>query len=212
MPLGSTVAAETAARVTSLSPTNVAQTDPPWVFYRGMSGRTTCPAMIRVFGASEWRLYRRLRLRALEDSPEAFGSTVANARARPDSFWQERLRSGTTSGYDQPLCAHVKGEGVGLAWGSAGPPNLENAHLFQMWVASERRSEGIGRALLEAVISWARSSGAEFLHLGVTCGNSAAAHLYRQAGFSSLGEPEPLRPGSQLLAQRMALRLTPHRR
>lgn len=174
-----------------------------------MSIKPTCSVAIRAFRASEWRLYRDLRLRALEDSPDAFGTTLVEVEAHPDSFWQERLHSGVASAYDQPLCAHVESDGVGLAWGRIQPPDVAHAHLFQMWVSPDHRGHAIGRALLEAVISWARSVGAESLELGVACGNSAAANLYRRSGFSPRGEPEPLRPGSKLLGQPMALRLTP---
>jgi len=36
--------------------------------------------IVRKFASDEWRLYRMLRLAALEESPDAFGSTVAHER------------------------------------------------------------------------------------------------------------------------------------
>lgn len=166
-----------------------------------MTGR----ARVRPFVATEWEIYRELRFRALEDSPDAYGGTIAEARARPQSFWSERLQSGLESQLDQPLCALFDGEPMGLAWGMREPTDLEQAHLFQMWVAPRHRGRGIGRMLLDEIVAWARASGARSLNLSVTCGNSAASRMYYEAGFVSFGKPEPLRPRSPLLVQPMRL-------
>src|SRR5262249_25805235 len=53
-------------------------------------GRTktvpTTPS-VRRLTRNEWREYRALRLRALADSPTAFATTLAEARAREDADW-----------------------------------------------------------------------------------------------------------------------------
>jgi GNAT superfamily N-acetyltransferase len=81
------------------------------------------------------------------------------------------------------------------------------AALSQMWVAPTHRGRGVGQKLLEAVIAWATAQNVAALDLGVTCGDSPARRLYERAGFKPLGEPQPLRPGSTLLAQPMRLAL-----
>jgi ribosomal protein S18 acetylase RimI-like enzyme len=164
-------------------------------------------AIVRPFLAVEWEIYRDLRLRALADSPDAFGATLVDAEARPQSFWSERLQSGLDSGLDRPLCALFDGEPVGLAWALIEPTDLEQAHLFQMWVAPQHRGRGLGRMLLEEVVAWARASDARSLTLSVTRTSSAATRMYLEAGFLPFGEPEPLRPRSTLLVQPMRLRL-----
>ncbi|HEX2226319.1 MAG TPA: GNAT family N-acetyltransferase, partial [Candidatus Binatia bacterium] len=83
--------------------------------------------------------------------------------------------------------------------------NPDVANLYQMWVAPEHRGLGAGRRLLEAVIAWASAAKVCYLALAVTCGDSPAMRLYTRAGFKPAGEPEPLRPGSELLAQPMRL-------
>ena len=72
---------------------------------------------IRAFFPHEWRTYKDLRLRALADSPDAFGSTLAAEQDRTDAEWSSRLASGAGSGLDLPLVAEVDGEPAGLAWG-----------------------------------------------------------------------------------------------
>ena len=71
---------------------------------------------VRVFGSHEWHVYRDLRLRALTDSPDAFGSTLSQEQRRGDEEWSARLAGGAASGKDLPLVAEVSSKPVGLAW------------------------------------------------------------------------------------------------
>ena len=164
--------------------------------------------IVRRFSAKEWRVYRDLRLRALADSPDAFGRTLAEEADRLDAEWARRLASGVDSDTSLPVLAEVQGEPIGLAWGSIDTSNLDIAVLTQMWVAPTHRGLGAGEVLLRAVIAWARRQNASVLDLGVTCGDSPARRLYEHAGFKPIGAPQPLRPGSTLLAQSMRLELS----
>ena len=162
---------------------------------------------IRSLVPEEWPRYREMRLRALEESPDAFGSTLESERLRPDEHWAERVRSGASSGCTLPLVAEKDGELVGLVWGRIEPSAPETAHVFQMWVAPESRRLGLGSTLLETVIGWAKKAGAQRIVLSVTCGDTPAWRQYTRAGFRPCGEPEPLRQGTMLRSQRMCLEL-----
>jgi len=48
------------------------------------------PISVRRVRAGEWRALRALRLRALAEAPNAFGSTLARESAFPDDTWRER--------------------------------------------------------------------------------------------------------------------------
>lgn len=165
--------------------------------------------IVRPFEASEWPLYKTLRLRALVESPDAFGSTFAVEALRTDEQWAERLTIASTSGQDLPLIALSNGEPAGLTWAKVEAANPTNVNLFQMWVAPEHRGQGIGRMLLDAAIHWARQRSSAWLSLGVTCADTPALHLYRNAGFVIVGAPEPLRDGAELQVQNMRLALAP---
>lgn len=162
---------------------------------------------VRRFAAHEWQTYRSLRLRALAESPNAFARTHAEEAAFPTERWSARLESAGDTTSEFPLVAELSGEPVGLAWGRIEPFTRGEVHVYQMWVAPEARGHGIGRALLEAIVEWARASNARSVSLGVTCGDTPANHLYRAVGFEPTGAPEPLRPGTALLAQQMTLSL-----
>jgi ribosomal protein S18 acetylase RimI-like enzyme len=65
-----------------------------------------------------------------------------------------------------------------------------DAYLEELYVAPERRGEGIGRALLEAAMDAAREAGAVRIDLGTSVDDTAAIALYESCGFSNR-EREP---------------------
>src|SRR5512139_3886097 len=111
---------------------------------------------IRTLAHHEWAIYKDLRLRALADSPDAFGSLLAREQNRSDAEWASRLAAGANS-WDLPLLAEVDAEPIGLAWGRIEKSNPDVADLYQMRVAPSYRRLGAGRMLLDAVIAWARA-------------------------------------------------------
>jgi ribosomal protein S18 acetylase RimI-like enzyme len=72
---------------------------------------------------------------------------------------------------------------------SAGP----NAHSYleELYVVPGLRGQGIGRALLEAVMDMARSEGATHMELGTSETDTAARALYEGVGFTNReGKPD----------------------
>jgi len=163
--------------------------------------------VLAILKPEDWSLYRQLRLAALAESPNAFGSTLELEQSRTAEEWSRRLSAAASSGGDLPLLALVENIVSGLAWAKRDSSSPSVVNLFQMWVAPERRGAGVGSALLRESIAWAKRLGAESMCLGVTCGDSPAMRLYSRAGFVPFGATEPLRPGSALLAQNMRLAL-----
>lgn len=163
------------------------------------------PYSLVLFSPAMWELYRDLRLSSLLDSPDAFGGTHALEAARPPEVWQSRLAVAADSGLDLPLLARVEESPAGLCWAKRDSANLGVVNLYQMWVAPRFRGAGVGSALLERCMGWARSIGAAEIRLGVTIADSPAHRLYIRHGFLPVGEPEPLRDGTDLLAQNMSL-------
>ena len=162
---------------------------------------------VRNFKPAEWPIYKALRLRSLEDSPSAFGSTLDLELQRTDAAWTERLQNAVSSGQDCALIAEVEGTASGLVWAKVDASDPRTVNIFQMWVAPEARGRGVGDALLQAAIYWARKYGAHFAKLGVTSGDTPAVRLYQRAGFAEVGAKEPIRAGSAVLAQNMVLTL-----
>ena len=162
--------------------------------------------VIRAIGEEEWPLWRKLRLRALADSPDAFRSTLEKESNQPDTSWAEIV--GTTA--EHPLgglwIATVDGEGAGMLFGRIDPGHM-TLQVGAMWVAPEFRSHGVGSGLIEAALAWGRTSGASVAQLWVTEGNAAAAAFYRRHGFQPTDETQALRPGSHLTVRKLTANL-----
>jgi GNAT superfamily N-acetyltransferase len=158
---------------------------------------------VRRFAAQEWRVYRALRLDALRDAPNAFGSTLAREEAFDDDVWANRLASGAESPAELPLVAEDGERAIGLAWARIAPEDPDVAALYQVWVDPEYRHRGVGRLMIDTVLDWARVVGVRQLLLSVALGPGSALEFYRRAGFLEIGSPIPLRADSGLLQQTM---------
>ena len=68
-------------------------------------------------------------------------------------------------------------------------PHPSSAHVADvgLMVAIDARRQGVGRALLEAAIGWARAAGVRKLELHVFPWNDAAIALYEAVGFEREG-------------------------
>ena len=120
---------------------------------------------------------RAVRLAALADSPGAFLKSHAEEAAAPASWW-ESLASRSARGVTDRV--FLVPDGCGMAGGHLEGGAVE---LWGMWVSPSSRGSGLGRALLEAVVSWARSIGAPRVVLSVRDGFPGARELYESAGF-----------------------------
>lgn len=143
---------------------------------------------IRRLGAHEGQRLRAIRLQALAEAPDAFGSTCEEASARPLDSWAAQLRQIPTS------VAVVDGEDVGIVRGARDDSRTDSAWLISMWVAPEVRGQGVGEALIDAVVEWARASGARRLLLDVGDHNRPAIDLYARMGFEPNGTTGSLPP------------------
>ncbi|VXB49153.1 GNAT family N-acetyltransferase [Massilia sp. 9I] len=163
--------------------------------------------LVRRLGPEEGAAYRAVRLRALEDAPDAFSATLQEALARPLEEWDARLAQAAVSGIDCPLGAERDGELVGQAWAKVDADDPDTVNLYQMWVAPKCRGQGVAGALLAAAIDWARARGARTVGLGVNCANPPAIALYERVGFRILGEAYPMAgaPGRMEYAMRLQL-------
>ena len=151
---------------------------------------------LRVISADDWASFRSLRLRALADSPDAFGVTLDEAQANPESAWRQRAAG------PGPVLMAFEGEHPVALGGVYAPEGSSEAFVWGMWVAPESRRHGLGGRILHELVDWARRHDRAVL-LHVTEGNDGAHRLYEAQGFVSTGVWEPLREGSELRVETM---------
>ena len=60
-----------------------------------------------------------------------------------------------------------------------------DAYLEELYVVPERRGQGIGRALLDAAMKFAKERGAAHIDLGTSEDDVAARALYESSGFTN---------------------------
>jgi GNAT superfamily N-acetyltransferase len=144
--------------------------------------------MVREVVAEDWQALRDIRLEALRDAPEAFGSTYEREAAFVEADWQRRIaRGGSFLGYLPEASASSP---AGLIGGYLEEPGL--VELVSMYVRPQARGRGLGEALVATVIDWAAARNAGSVHLWVTETNSPARLLYKRCGFTLTGERQPL--------------------
>jgi predicted GNAT family acetyltransferase len=146
----------------------------------------------------DWAVLRDVRLRALADSPDAFGSTLEREQDFDEKEWRRRSV--------RPVwVAEVDGRPVGMAGAFSHDGTLQ---VWGMWTDPAHRGQGLARALLDALIGPAVSEGRSVV-LHVNIANPGARAFYEAYGFVATGELEPLRPGSDQRIELMRINLAP---
>lgn len=137
-------------------------------------------------------------LAMVADAPDAPGSSecagveIVEAPSREwlDLWWSvdgryghqlpmaERILTGVPAGY-----ASLDGVAVGR-----GVPQGEWLGVYTMAVAPEARRRGLGRRVLQALLTWGRAQGCERTYLVVVERNGPARSLYEAEGFVPAGK------------------------
>jgi len=135
----------------------------------------------------EWPTLRDVRLRSLQDSPEAFGQRYDEAAAGSDDDWAANARAAAEGNRRIWFIARDENEApVGVVQARRRQPF--DCLLFSMWVAPEARRLGVGSALVDAVQEWGESWGARRVVLWVLAANEPATRFYYQIGFTMLND------------------------
>jgi len=149
------------------------------------------------------QIFKTVRLRALQDTPSAFGSTYAREFQLTDDDWLKRAnrwngdRAAGFMAFDQASAC-------GIVCSFLDEDDLTRAHLISMWTAPTYRRQGLGRRLVHEVLAWAGSRGARSMVLLVTSNNQAAQRFYEHLGFAFTGRIEPYPNDPALIEHEMS--------
>lgn len=147
---------------------------------------TARPAFeLRQLTPDDWAAFRELRRLALTESPEAFGSTLAEWDGPGDTEERWRARLATV-----PFNVHALIDGSAAGQVSAYVTDEPHVvELISMYVHPDVRGAGVGELLVTAVCDWAAASGAHTVVLGVRSTNHHARRLYERCGFAVDSRP-----------------------
>ncbi len=130
----------------------------------------------------DWERLRLVRLAALLDAPEAFGTRHEDVLTWPEATWREQIRRLAT------FVAAEDDRDVGMVRGIRHADLDDATYLISMWVDPSARRKGVGSALIGEIGVWTLGIGRRRVFLDVRTQNVGAARLYRANGFAPTGE------------------------
>lgn len=134
--------------------------------------------MIRQLNADDVADFRTIRLSALKNTPEMFGSSYAVEATKPLSVFAEVISKYTIfAAYSQQKII-----GVLILDLENDSKNKHQAQLYGFFVEPAFRGQGIATQLLQATIQHAQPY-VEQVTLSVMATNLPAIHLYQKLGF-----------------------------
>lgn len=141
---------------------------------------------IRRLGVKDAQNYMKIRLKALRNNPEAFGSSFEEEKDRTVKMYGQRLESEESYTYGAFQNNQLIGTVTLLK--EKYIKFRHRANIVGMYVAPESRGAGIGRLLLIEAINQAKSLGEiEQINLSVVTTNEPAKKLYTSLGFEVFG-------------------------
>lgn len=155
---------------------------------------------VRRIEVGEGPLYKRIRLAALSDSPNAFATTFDSANRRSLKDWSEQADS-TATGTDRvTIFAFINNEPIGIA-ALYGDDQIRNSgEIIQFWVDPAHRGGLVAEKLIEEIFSRAGKHRFKCLSVWASKGNESAIQFFEKYGFELTHETQPFRPGSDLIS------------
>lgn len=149
---------------------------------------------VRTLGEDDWDLYRKVRLAALAESPEAFAATASGEREVDESEWRSRMNRSR-----RLLAENEGGEAIGVC--SLRTDQIEGeevpfGELFGLWVNPEARGTGVAVDLLEAALAQARKDNLGAVIYWVGTDNAAGVAFASSHGFRPTDHRRPMNPKS----------------
>lgn len=114
-------------------------------------------------------------------------------------YWSVKAQNGTVM-----LAARTASAGELAGWIVMSGAGAE-ADVMTIATTEAARGNGVGRALLQAGIDWAKERGSEVVHLEVDERNAAALGMYASFGFEEWGRRPEYYPGAAGILMRLRI-------
>ncbi|WP_043971384.1 MULTISPECIES: GNAT family N-acetyltransferase [Acinetobacter] len=137
---------------------------------------------IKILTVNELNDFRAIRLSALVNTPEMFGSTYAVEVLKPLTFFESCLSNSTIFG----VYHHNSIIGLAALTRELGVKLCHKAYLSSVVIEPEFQRQGIASQLLDAVIEYSKDDVEQIL-LSVADDNQPAIDFYQKRGFQVYG-------------------------
>jgi len=148
--------------------------------------------LVRSGTEDEWKMWKELRLRALQDSPESFGEKYADAAKKTDDDWKQKMAEVAGSDAGDTLFAIVDNHVVGMMYVFIRPEQNDTGGIGGLWVTPEARQKGIGKDLIRAALGWLTKKDIKRVSFWNNKSNPASSQFYERLGFIYSGIEKPL--------------------
>jgi ribosomal protein S18 acetylase RimI-like enzyme len=138
---------------------------------------------IKIISEERWKDYRDLRLEALKKEPLAFSSSYEESKDKPESEWRDQIKN--------VLFALDRDKLVGMIVyiHEKGIKTRHVANIYGVYLDEEFRGQGVGRKLMDAVITQIRKNpDVVKIKIAVNPVQKAALKLYKNFGFYIVGQ------------------------
>jgi GNAT superfamily N-acetyltransferase len=132
---------------------------------------------------------RELRLEALAGHPQAFAADYAAAAAGSATEWVACIDGYAADDSGVIYVASAEGRLIGMSGLARGhwPKTRHSGTMWGMYVTADWRRLGVGQALVNGCVTWARAQGLRMVKLGVVTTNAPAICCYARCGFAVYG-------------------------
>src|SRR5665213_1143012 len=130
----------------------------------------------------DWKELRTIRLEALADTPEAYGSTIEECSQWSDHQWMNAASNRLF------YLAERDGIVVGMVSGGFNDGRPGTRWLYGMYVTPSERGSGTAALLVQSIAEWAKSQGVGEIYLHVGSSVPRARAFYEKVGFRLTGE------------------------
>jgi GNAT superfamily N-acetyltransferase len=139
-----------------------------------------------VLDPAEWAVLRRIRLRALRDSPHAFAARYAEEVTWSEEVWRTRLTGNAW------LIARAACEIIGIACLTDLSRRRRKRYVESVWVEPAYRRRGVLRSLIDTAVPIALCHDTSALLVWVMEHNGGALRAYQRLGFAATGRRQPI--------------------
>ncbi len=145
---------------------------------------------IRQLLPEEWKRYREIRLKALQDVPLAFSKSYEEEVNKTKEEWQKWLIESEENIWGHKIFAIDGDKAIGMmtVFRENKIKIMHKATIAGVYLSSEYRGKGIAQLLFNNILEWCKNKqDIKKIQLGVNSKNIPAIKFYEKNGFKIVG-------------------------